>query len=45
MIGFNDDDALDLFYRYDVLCNMSRHFIKSCAKCKFFEGLRCEGLV
>ena len=45
LIRFNDDDALDLFYKYDVHCNISRPFNKSCIKCKFFEGFRCEGLV
>ena len=41
----NDDDALDLFYKYDVHSNMSRPFIKSCVKFKFFESFRCEGLI
>ena len=45
LIRFNDGDALDLFYKNDVHCNMSRPFIKSCFKCKYFERLRCEGLV
>ena len=31
-IRFNDYDVLDLFYKYDLQCNMSKLFIKSCVK-------------
>jgi exonuclease III len=45
LIRYNDDNILDMFFKYDVHCNMSRPRIKSCVKCKFVDILRAEGLV
>jgi len=45
LIRINDVDVVDLFYKYDIHCNLSKPFIKSCVKCTFFDGLRIDGLV
>ena len=41
----DDNDVLELLYKYDVHFNMCRPQVKSCVNCVFFEGLRSEGLV
>ena len=45
LIRNEDVDVLNVFYKYDVHCFMSRSFIKSNVKSVFFDGLRYEGLV